>query len=239
MDKYLRQANVSASTEVSVAQTTFDLTAWAANLSSSQREHPSMVSANTETQLEPMSTKTQEATSNSNLLPVSSLKSSSPGLKGDSKRSSIPVSCARKSVGSEQSSTFNPHADKGDGSFSAADGSSTRTQTSHGVKHQEKPHMSNANRASLETQRSDHGSAPSLMTSPDTKKGQLGLSSSKVTSPLVQTLRSGGQQQQHRENSSPEKKPLIRTVSAPPLPSSSGEKHFGMSEPAVNQAAGM
>lgn len=240
MDKYLRQANVSASTEVSVAQTTFDLTAWAANLSSSQREHPSMASATTETRLEPMSTKAQEATSNSNFLPVSSLKSSSPGLKGDPKRSSIPVSCARKSVGSEQSSTFNPRADKGDGSFSAAAGSSTRTQTSHGVKHQEKPHMSNSNRASLETQRSDHGSAASLTTSPDTITGQLGLSSSKVTPPLVQTLRSGGQQQQqHRENSSPEKKPLIRTVSAPPLPSSSGEKHFGTSEPAVNQAAGM
>lgn len=238
MDKYLRQANVSASTEVSVAQTTFDLTAWAANLSSSQREHPGMASANTETQLEPMSTKTQETTSNSNLLPLSSFKSSSPGLKGDSKRSSIPVSCARKSVGSEQSSTFNPRADKGDGSFSATAGTSPRTQTSHGVKHQENPHMSNANRASFETQRSDHGSAASLMTSPDTIKGQLGLSSNKVMSPLVQTLRNGGQQQQHRENSSP-KKPLIRTVSAPPLPSSSGEKHFGMSEPAVNQAAGM
>lgn len=239
MEKYLRHANVSASTEVSVAQTTFDLTAWAANLSSSQREHPSMASANPETQLEPMSTKTQETTSNFNLLQVSSLKSSSPGPKGDSKRSSIPVSCARKSVGSEQSSTFNPCADKGDGSFSAAAGSSTRTQTSHGVKHQEKPHVSNSNRSSLETQRSDHGSAVSLLTSPDTIKGQLGLSSSKATSPLVQTFSSGGQQQQHGENSSPEKKPLIRTVSAPPLPSSSGERHFGMSEPAVNQAAGM
>lgn len=234
MDKYLKKTDVTATAEVSVAHTTFDLTAWAENLSSSQRELPSMASANAETQLEPMSTKTEEMASNVNLSSTSSLKSLLPGLK----RSSIPVSSARKSVGSEQSSTFNPGADKVDRSFSATAGSSIRTQTSHEVKQQEKLHMSNSNRASLETQRSDHSSAALLLTSPDTKKGQLGLSSSKVTSPLAESLRSGGQQQQDRESTSPEKKPLVRTVSAPPLPSSSGGKHFGMSEPAVNQAAG-
>lgn len=242
MDKYLKKTDVSATTEVSVAHTTFDLTAWAENLSSSQREHTSMASANTETQLEPMSTATEEKTSNINLSSASSLKSLLPGLKSDLKRSSIPVSSARKSVGSESLSTFNPGDKKVDGSFSATAGSSTRTQTSHGVKQQEKRHASNSNRASFETQRSDHSSATLLMTSPDTKKGQLGLSSSKVTSPMAQSLRSGGQQQQQQQqdrgNTSPEKKPLVRTVSAPPLPSSSGVKHFGISEPAVNQAAG-
>lgn len=239
MDKYLKKTDVSATTEVSVAHTTFDLTAWAENLSSCQRDNPSMVSTNTETQLEPISTKTEEAHSNFNVSSVSSLKSLSPGLKSDSKRSSIPVSSAGKSVGSEQSSTFNPCVDKVDKSFSATAGSSTRTQTLHGVKQQEKLRASNSNRASLETQRSDHSSAALLMTSLDTKKGQLGLSSSKVTFPLAHSLRSGGQlQQQDRENTSPEKKLLVRTVSAPPLPSSSGEKHFGMTKPAVNQAAG-
>lgn len=228
MDKYLKKTDVSATTEVSVAHTTFDLTAWAENLSSSQRDHPSMASANTE----PTSTKTEETTSNLNLSSASLLKPLSPGLKRDSKRSSIPVSSAGKSVGSEHPSAFNARADK-DGSFSATAGSSTRTQTLHGVKQQEKLHTSNSNRSSLETQRSDH----SLMTSPGTKKGQLSLSSSKGTSPL--SLRSGGQrQQQDREDTSPEKKPLVRTASAPPLPSSSGEKHFGVSKPAVNQAAG-
>lgn len=235
MDKYLKKTDVSATTEVSVAHTTFDLTAWAENLSSSQREHPSMASANTETRLEPMSTK-METTSSINLSSVSLLKSLSPGLKSDSKRSSIPDSSARKSVGSDQSSTFNPGGDKADRPFSATAGSSARTQTSHGVKRQEKLHTSNLNRASLETQRSDHSSAVLLQTSPEVRKGQLGLSSSKVTSPLAQSLSSGGQQQ--RENISPEKKPLVRTLSGPPLPSGSGEKHFGMSEPAVNQAAG-
>lgn len=238
MDKYLKKTDVSATTEVSVAHTTFDLTAWAENLSGSQREHPSMMSANAKTQVEPMSTKTEETTSNMNLSSVSLLKSLSPGLKSDSKRSSIPVSSARKSVYSEQSSTYNSRADKVDQSFSAAAGSFTRTQTSHVVKQQENLHTSNSNRASLETQRSDHSSATLMMTSPDMKKGWVGLSSSKVTSPLAQSVRSGGQQLQDRENTSPEKKPLVRTINAPSLPSSSGERHFGMSELAVNKAAG-
>lgn len=236
MDKYLKKTDVSANTEVSVAHTTFDLTAWAENLSSSQGE-----CTNTETQLEPMSTKTKETTSNFNLSSSPSLKSLLPGLKSDSKRSSIPVSSARKSVGSEHLSTFNPGADKVDGSFSATAGSSSRTPASHGVNQQEKGRTSNSNRASLETQRSDHSSATLLMTSPDKKKGQLGLSSSKVTSPLAQSLRNGGQQQQQQQergNTSPEKKPLVRTISAPPLRSSCGEKNFGISKPAVNQAAG-
>lgn len=237
MDKYLKKADVSATTEVSVAHTTFDLTAWAENLSSSQRTHPSTATTNAETPLEPMSTKTEETPSTFNLSSVSLPKSLSPGFKSDSKRSSIPVSSARKFVGSELSSTFSPGANKVDSSLSATAGSSIRTQTSHGVKQQNKLHASSSNRASLETQRSDHSSAALLTTSPDTKKGQLGLSSSKVTSPPAQSLRSGGQQQK-RGNPSPEKKPLVGTVSAPPLPPSSGEKHFSISKPAVNPAAG-
>ncbi|CAG05026.1 unnamed protein product [Tetraodon nigroviridis] len=55
---------------------------------------------------------------------------------------------------------------------------------------------------------------------------------------VKRSLRSGGQQQK-RGNTSPEKKPLVRTVSAPPLPPSSGEKHFSISKPAVNPAAGL
>ncbi|XP_056900183.1 centrosomal protein of 192 kDa isoform X2 [Takifugu flavidus] len=232
MDKYLKKTDVSATTEVSFAHTTFDLTAWAENLSTSQREHSGMASGKRETQPEPISTNMEEMTSNTKLPSVSSLKSSSSGLKCDSKRSSIPVSSARKSVGSEQSSTFNPWADKL-GSFSASPNSSSRTQTSHGIKQREKLHTSSSNRHSLEAQKHDPSSFSLPITSPDMKKGQTALS---CTSPLAHGLRSPGQQQQDRQNSSPEKKPLVRTVSAPPLHSSSGEKHFGISQPAKSQA---
>ncbi|TWW79708.1 Centrosomal protein of 192 kDa [Takifugu flavidus] len=54
MDKYLKKTDVSATTEVSFAHTTFDLTAWAENLSTSQREHSGMASGKRETQPEPI-----------------------------------------------------------------------------------------------------------------------------------------------------------------------------------------
>lgn len=237
MDKYLKKTDVSATSEVSFAHTTFDLTAWAENLSKSQREQSGMASGKKETQLEPISTNMEEMTTNTKLSSVSSLKSLSPGLKCDSKRSSIPVSSARKSVGSEQSSTFNPQADKL-GSFSASPKSSTRTQTSHGIKQREKLHTSNSNRYSLEAQKRNHSCFSLPIKSPDMKKGQTALSCSKVTSPLAHSLRSPGKQQQDRWNNSPEKKPLVRTASAPPLHSSSEEKHFDISQPAKNQAVG-
>lgn len=208
MDKYLKKG-VSDTAEVSVAHTTFDLTAWAENLSSSQRAPPSTV-------------KTKETPSNLNPPSVSSLRSSSPGLKSDSKRSSSSVSSARKSVGSERESSFSPGANKVDR-----------------VEQQEELRTSNSNRTSLETHRGDRSPAALLTTPPDAKKGQSGLSSSKVTSSPGQSLRSGGRrQQQGRENSSPEKKALVRTAGAPPLPPSSGEKHFSTSKPALSQAAG-
>lgn len=236
MDKYLKKTDASSNAEVSFGHTTFDLTAWAENLSTSQREQSGMASGKRETQLEPMSTKTEETAANTNPSSVSSLKSSSPGLKSESKRSSIPVSSTRRSVGSDKSSTSHHCADK-PGSISATYDSSARTQTSHGAKQREKLHTSNSNRASLETQRQDHSSFSLPITSPDMKRGQS-VSSGKVTSPLPHGLRNSGQQQQNRLNNSPEKKPLVRTVSAPPLQSSPGQKHFGITQPSKNQAVG-
>lgn len=233
MDKYLKKTDLSATTEVSVAHTTFDLTAWAENLNSSQGDS-SLASGKRETQLESIRPKTEDTTSNINLPSISPLKSTSPGFKSDSKRNSVSVSSTRKSVGSEQTSTFN-HSNKVGRSFSATAGTSTRTQTSHGGKQQDNLNTSKSNRASLETQNSDHSSHAFPIMSPDMKKGQ---SSCKVTSPLAHSLRSAVQQQQDRQNNSPEKKTLLRTISAPPLPSRSIEKHFDISQPPINQVIG-
>lgn len=229
MDMYLKKTDVSAASEVSVAQTTFDLTAWAENLSGSQREQSGTTSGKREPQLEPISTKTP---SNTDLSSVPSLKSVSPGLKSDSKRSSVPVSSARESLGSEHPSTLNP-ADKLGRSFSGTAGSSTRTQTPHGVRHREK-RTSNPNRTSLDTHRSDHSSFALPMASPDMNKGQSDLSGYKVTSPLAQSR--SVKSQQDTKSSSPDRKSPLRTVSAPPLASSSGENHCGLTQPAINRA---
>lgn len=233
MDMYLKKADVSASSEVSVAQTTFDLTAWAENLRGSQREQSGTTLGKREPQLEPISTKTEATPSNTDLSSVPSLKSGSPGLKNNSNRSSVPVSSARESLGSHHPSTLNPGADKPGRSFSGTAGSSTRTQTPHGVRHREK-RTSNPNRSSLDTHRSDHSSFALPMASPDTNKGQSDLSGFKVASPLAQShsLKS----QQDMQNSFPEKKSPLRTISAPPLASSSGENHCDVTQPAINQA---
>lgn len=250
MEKYLKKTDVSGSSDASVAHTTFDLTAWADNLSSSQRNHQagypeepasSALEVDSETQQKSTSTKTEEkdrreeTTLNTNLPTMSLSNALSPGHKSDSKRSSIPRPCtfARRSVGACDNSA----------SATKTHGSSGRILTENVVKVGEsKPRASNTIRSSLETsQRSDKSSTASSgspRTPPGSRKGQSGLSCFKGSSPLAQSVRIAGQQQQDRPNNSPEKKPLLRSIMAAPLPCSSVEKHVGFSQPPLDPASG-
>lgn len=250
MEKYLQKTDVSGSSDASVAHTTFDLTAWADNLISSQRNHQagypeepasSALEVDSETQQKSTSTKIEEkdrreeTTLNTNLT-VSLSNALSPGHKSDSKRSSIPRPCtfARRSVGA---------CDNSASSATKTRGSSGRTLTENVVKVGEsKPRASNSIRSSLETsQRSDKSSTASSdlpRTPPGSRKGQSGLSCFKGSSPPAQNVRSAGQQQQDRPYNSPEKKPLLRSIMAAPLPCSSVEKHVGFSQPPLDSASG-
>nr|XP_033496606.1 centrosomal protein of 192 kDa isoform X1 [Epinephelus lanceolatus] len=259
MEKYLKKTDVSGSTDASVAHTTFDLTGWADNLSSSQRnpqagypEEPgsSAQRVDNETQQESTRTKTEEKdrggettlNSSSAAPPPNAL---SPGHKGDPRRSSIPrprtsSGSTRRSVGSGQSSTLMPPADKmaayNNPSSSAIKtcGSSGSTWTENGIKPGEINLQASSNfRTPLETsQKSDKGSASSpclAETPPGPRKGQSSLPCFKGSSSPPQRARSAGHSQQDRLPNSPEKKPSPRNIMTASLPRSSVEKHVGFS----------
>ena len=253
MEKYLKKTDVSDSSDASVAHTTFDLTSWADNLSSSQRnhhpEHPeeqgsSIQQVDNETQQKPTSTKTEEidrrgeTTLNTNSSALSLLNTLSAGDKADSKRSSIPRPCtsfgsARRSVGSDRSSTFKPPTEKMgasdnySSSVTKSCGSSDRMHAENGVKIAElNPQAPNTTGSSLETsQKRDKNNAG--LTRPPPGNGQSGQSG-----PQTQSGKSAGQQQQQdRPSNSPETKSPPRNIMASPLPNSSVEKLVGHPQP--------
>ncbi|XP_038568179.1 LOW QUALITY PROTEIN: centrosomal protein of 192 kDa [Micropterus salmoides] len=237
IEKYLKNTEVSSSSDASVEHTTFDLTGWADNLNSAQRnplagyleeQGSSAPLVDKETQHESNDTeekaKRGETTLNTNSSEVSHSNALSPGHKGDSKRSFIPrphtsFSSARRSVGSGQSSTLKASLDKMaacDNSASSATktcGSSGRTFTERGVKPGDlNPHASNTTSPLETSQKSDKSSAasPGLpRTSPGWRKGQTG---------------SAGQQQQGRPSNSSKNSPP-RNIMAAPLPCHSIERH--------------
>ncbi|KAF7654653.1 hypothetical protein LDENG_00066660 [Lucifuga dentata] len=259
MEKYLKKTDVSGSSDTSVAHTTFDLTGWANNLSSFQRnsqttypeeQGSSAQTEDSETQQKSMNTKTGETDRSGETTLNSSTSASqqsvfvsnamSPG-KVDSRRSSIPrprtsFSSSRRSVGSGQSSTLNPSAEKNSVAATAPAaaktcGSSGRMSAEAGVKQAAlEPQVSSNIQPSLETsQKRDAGSPNLPRTSPGRSKGQSGLPCLKGSPPPTQKLRSTDRHQHDQPSSSPEKKPPPRTPVAAPLPHSSGEKHVGFS----------
>lgn len=263
MEKYLKKTDVSGSSDASVAHTTFDLTSWADNLSSSQRNHQpeypeeqgsSVQQVDNETLQRPTSTKTEEigrveeATLNTNSSALPLLNTSSAGNKADSKRSSIPrpstsFSSARRSVGSDRSSTFKPPTDKMGASDNYSSsvtktcGSSDRIRTANGVKLGElNPQAPNTTGSSLETsQKRDKSNAE--LTRPPPGNGQSGLPCFKGY-PQTQSGKSAGQQQQDGRSNSPETKSPPRNILAAPLPNSSVEKHVGHPQPLRDPSSG-
>lgn len=262
MEKYLKKTDVSGSSDASVAHTTLDLTSWADNLSSSQRNHQpeypeeqgsSVQQVDIETQQKPTSTKTEEigrigeTTLNTNSSALSLLNTLSAGHKADSKRSSIPRPCtsfssARRSVGSDRSSTFKPPTDKMGASDNYSSvtktcGSSDRIRTANGVKLGElNPQAPNTTGSSLETsQKRDKSNAGLTRTPPG--NGQSGLPCFKGY-PQTQSGKSAGQQQQDRPCNSSETKSPPRNILAAPLPNSSVEEHVGHPQPLRDPSSG-
>ncbi|KAM7382415.1 hypothetical protein PAMP_002143 [Pampus punctatissimus] len=254
IEKYLKKADVSSGSDASVAHTTFDMTGWADNLSSSNRnpqagyleeQGSSAQRVENETEPKPASTKKEEkvtrgdTTLNTSSSAASFSNASSPDNNSDSKRSLIPrprlsFSTARRSVGSGQSSTLKPPADKMAPSATKTCVSSGRTPTENGDKPGElNPQASNNIKFSIETSqksaKSPAASAGMPRTSPERRKGHSALPCLKGSSPPTQRVRSAGQQQYGRHSNSPEKKTPPRSVLAAPLSRSAVEKHVGFS----------
>ncbi|XP_034005253.1 centrosomal protein of 192 kDa isoform X2 [Trematomus bernacchii] len=238
MEKYLKMTEVSYSPDASVAHTTFDLTAWANNLSSSQRnpqggfpeeQGSSAQQVDSKTQQKPTITETGEKGRGGETSTNTSLStepnSLSPGHKGHSKISSIPrprtsFSSARRSEGSRQTSTLTTLADK-------------RTSSGRDLTENVKPgewnqQASNNIRSSLETsQKSETGSS----STPGMQNILPG--SSKGSSSPPQRVKTAGQQQQQQEEEEEEEEGQsnfpAKNIMAAPLPGSSVEKHVGFS----------
>ncbi|XP_077951721.1 centrosomal protein of 192 kDa isoform X3 [Gasterosteus aculeatus] len=259
IEKYLKRADVSGSSDASMAQTTFDLTGWANDLSSCHRnpeagrpeeqgssaQQAERVTLQTPSRAEPEHRGGETVDASSSL---------SPGYKGHSRRSSIPrpstsFSSAGRSVGSGQTSTAPPPADKMTARKNTC-ASAGRTLTEKGVKPGElNPEASKNTKSYSETSRkNDNGPAVSSglpKTPPGSKNGKASLPCFKGSSSPPHRGRSAGQQD--RYSHSPEKKPApARNITAAPPPRGSLEKRSvfspvdselpkGFSDPGVDE----
>ncbi|XP_034553288.1 centrosomal protein of 192 kDa isoform X2 [Notolabrus celidotus] len=212
IEKYLKKANMSGSSDASLAHTTFDLTSLAENFrnprtgcleeqeSSAQRVDGKCPSARTG---ERDRRGARALNTNSLAAPLSNVSSH----KVDSKRSSISPSCTsfssgRRSVGSGQSSNLKSPADR----IAAYDNSAPSDPSGHIL-------TDNVLRSHKDTSQS---SLP--RTSPGRKKGQSGLPLLEGSSPPPQRSRSSGQQQHNRPSYSPGKKVSPRNFKAAQFP---------------------
>lgn len=237
IEKYLKRADVSGSSDASMAQTTFELTGWANDLSSCHRnpeagrpeeqgssaQQAERVTLQTPSRAEPEHRGGETVDASSSL---------SPGYKGHSRRSSIPrpstsFSSAGRSVGSGQTSTAPPPADKMTARKNTC-ASAGRTLTEKGVKPGElNPEASKNTKSYSETSRkNDNGPAVSSglpKTPPGSKNGKASLPCFKGSSSPPHRGRSAGQQD--RYSHPPEKKPApARNITAAPPPRGSLEK---------------
>lgn len=246
MEQYLKKTDMSDSSDTSVAQTTFDLTSWADNLSRNlhaghpkKSESPGQQAESVAQQM-PTSTQTEEKdrregmtlNTSSSTVPRSSSLSLVNG--DESKRSSVPLkplSSTRRPVGSVQSSRFKSPPDKMavcDNAASSATktcGFSASSATGDAVNPgQLNPQSSSNIMSALEAQRGNKIS-PASPNLPSTSPSQR-----KVSSPLAQKVRNTGQQlKQEIPNYSTGNKPSSRNIMSAPLPCSSVEKHINFS----------
>ncbi|KAM8869260.1 centrosomal protein of 192 kDa isoform 2-T6 [Spinachia spinachia] len=216
IEKYLKRGDVSGSSDASVAQTTFDLTGWANDLSSCHKnpeagrpeEHGSSTrQAERLTLQTPSRAETEEK---GREMTVDASSSASPGPTGHSRRSSIPCPStsfrsARRSVGS----TALPLADKMTASKNLCASSGTTLAENDVMPEEQNPHASKNTKSFSETsQKSDKGSALfSLLpkSPPCSKNGKASLPCFKGSSSPPQRGRSAGHQDRHSHP--PEKKP--------------------------------
>ncbi|XP_028281383.1 centrosomal protein of 192 kDa isoform X2 [Parambassis ranga] len=236
IEKYLEKADVSCSSDSSVAHTSFDLSSWAKDLSSSKRNpqagHPnkqgnSAQQGSSDAQQEPAENNRKGETMLANKSSSAAhLSSALSPAKSDCKRSSIPrprasLNSTRRSVGSGQSSVHTPLTNK-----TVCDNTAVKTLTENGIKAVEVNPQTSSTRSSEPSHKTDKSLSRA---SPGLKKGQSGLPSMKGSSPPTQRSRSTGQQQQHRCTDPQEKKPPPATIPVVPLPHSSVEMYSGFS----------
>ncbi|KAL6108707.1 cep192 [Pungitius sinensis] len=240
IEKYLKRADVSGSSNASLAQTTFDLTGWDNDLSSCHRKPEAGRPEEQETSAQQAERVTLQTPSRADSedgggeMTVDASSSVSPGHKGHSRRSSIPrpstsFSSARRYVGSGQASTALPPADKMTASKNTC-ASSGRILAENGVKPGDRnPQASRNTKSYSETsQKSDNGSAVSSVlpkTPPCSKNGKASLPCFKGSASPPQRGRSAGQQDRHSHP--PEKKP------APPRNITAALPHRGSLEKQV------
>ncbi|XP_030015158.1 centrosomal protein of 192 kDa isoform X1 [Sphaeramia orbicularis] len=243
MDKYLKKTDVSSSSDASVVHTTFDLTGWTDNPCTPYRNPQKDCPTEKGSTAQPVgsesahmvkTSKPQETDgkAETTLNTTSSSQTFSTGLypvnANESKRSSIPrphgsCSSVRRSVGSGQSSTLEPHPDK----TAACDNDSSSATKSGTANHQ----ASQSNiKSSLETpQNSDRSPVPSpdlLRTTSGRRKGPTGLPCVKGSSPSAVRNKSTGREQHDGSSSSSGVKVTSGTASASHT-RSSVDKHVG------------
>ncbi|XP_008290130.1 centrosomal protein of 192 kDa isoform X2 [Stegastes partitus] len=253
MEKYLKKTDVSGSSDSSGTHITLDLSSWADNLSSSQRNRHAgypekqgnlAQQVDCETQQFPTSTKIKEKEREGEVTLANRSPSAvrlsgalSPPDRADSKRSSIPrprsFSSAKRSSGSGQLSTHKPPADKM-GSCDETSAPSTSTSgTLDGALEENAIRLGKVNpqASNISSSETSHKTDRNLTTtSPGWRKGQSGLPCLKGSSPPTQRLRNADQQQQQdRPSDFPEKKPSSRNIPVAPLPHSSVENNIGFS----------
>lgn len=230
IEKYLKKTDVSVYSDASVAQTTFNFTAWGDGINNSQIDN--------EVSQRLTISKAQEkegGAAKSSLAKVSPSKASSAGHKGDQRRSSIPRPCSSSRVfaGAERSSTVKPKAQIVAACHKSTP-SSDRTVTVDNAKGLQ-PQAANAKTSLEASQRSSQGSTDSSClprTPPAPRVEQSSLPCLNGSSaPPPPSAKSGEQLQQDKLSVSVEKKATLREAT-------SEEKHAGDSQPTPNPTSG-
>ncbi|XP_075896846.1 centrosomal protein of 192 kDa isoform X3 [Nelusetta ayraudi] len=230
IEKYLKKTDVSVGSDASVAQTTFNFTAWGDGINNSQIDN--------EVSQRLTISKVQEKDSGaakSSLAKVSPSKASSAGHKGDQRRSSIPRPCSSSRVfaGAERSSTVKPKAQIVAACHKSIP-SSDRTVTVDNTKGLQ-PQAANAKTSLEASQRSSQGSTDSSClprTPPAPRVEQSSLPCLNGSSAPPPSAKSGEQPQQDKLSVSVDKKATLREAT-------SEEKHAGDSQPTPNPTSEM
>ncbi|KAM9724115.1 centrosomal protein of 192 kDa isoform 2-T4 [Menidia menidia] len=211
IEKYLKKANLSGSSNSSVAHTTFDLSDYAESVSSSERNPQKGYPIKQGIENQPMCTKTEEDTRMESMTRGKSKSPTvadvlSPPKRECFKTSSIPR--PRVSLGTAQRPVNSGQVSPRKSSRSTCE---VATETSN-----------------IKTLETSYTNDKSLQrTFPNCKNGERGLPCLKGPSPSTQRNRSVGQQPQQKLNYSPEKK-LPVNISSQSLPHGSVEKPGGL-----------
>lgn len=225
---------MTVGSDASVAQTTFNFTAWGDGINNSQIDNEVSQRLTISKAQDKEGGAAKASLAKASLAKVSPSKASSAGQKGDQRRSSIPRPCSSSRVfaGAERSSTVKPKAQIV-GACHKSTPSSDRTVTVDNTKGLQ-PQAANAKTSLEASQRSSQGSTDSSClprTPPAPRVEQSSLPCLNGSSAPPPSVKSGEQPQQDKLNVSEEKKATLREAT-------SEEKHVGVSQPTPNPTSG-